>query len=202
MKTVFSKKKITSSNVQSYMAEMYPNLSNKNIKNKVISSVPALLQKNYGGANDCTLTSLTAILMRLTRETNANIIYNRVERTAKVYGYTGSSGTNPLLIKKIFDDLLESLSVKKITKARYLKECGYSFNLIKQLVDAGTAIILSMYSDGRGYYENHSVLIVGYSEYKLSNNKIKRFLIVQDNWNKDKCFIDYDKLSIISSINY
>ena len=87
MKTVFSKKKITSSNVQSYMAEMYPNLSSKNIKNKVISSVPALLQKNYGGANDCTLTSLTAILMRLTRETNANIIYNRVERTAKVYGY-------------------------------------------------------------------------------------------------------------------
>ena len=60
-----------------------------------------------------------------------------------------------------------------------------------------------MYSDGRNYYSNHSVLIVGYREYPLNNSKKAiRFLIVQDNWNKNVSFIDYDKLSIVSSINY
>ena len=202
MKTIFSKKKLTSSNIQSYMAEMYPKLTVKTEKSKIISSIPALLQKDYGEDNDCTLTSLTAIMMFLTRQTKANNIYSIVEKVAKQYGYTGSTGTNPLFIKKIFDNVLKSLSVKKSTKARYLKCGGYNFALIKQLINVKTPIILSMSTDGRNYYENHSVLIVGYKEYTLSDNKIKRFLIVQDNWNKDKSFIDYDKLSVISSINY
>ena len=202
MKVIFSKKKLTSSNIQSYMAEMYPKLTVKTEKSKIISSIPALLQKDYGEDNDCTLTSLTAIMMFLTKQTKANNIYPVVEKIAKQYGYTGSTGTNPLFIKKIFDNVLKSLSVKKISRAKYLKCGGYNFALIKQLINARTPIILSMSTDGRDYYENHSVLIVGYKEYVLSDNKIKRFLIVQDNWNKDKSFIDYDKLSVISSINY
>ena len=202
MKVIFSKKKLTSSNIQSYMAEMYPKLTVKTEKSKIISSIPALLQKDYGEDNDCTLTSLTAIMMFLTKQTKANNIYSVVDKIAKQYGYTGSTGTNQLFIKKIFDNVLKSLSVKKTSRAKYLKCGGYNFALIKQLINVRTPIILSMSTDGRDYYENHSVLIVGYKEYVLSDNKIKRFLIVQDNWNKDKSFIDYDKLSVISSINY
>lgn len=205
MKTVFIKKRITSSNIQSYMAEMYPELFIKNVESKIISPVPALLQKEYGEANDCTLTSLTAILMLLKKEADANKIYPVVEKIAKKYGYTGSTGTNPLFIKKIFDNSLKSFSLVRTTRAKYLKGGGYNFALIKQLINAGKPIVLSMSTDGRGFYVNHSVLVVGYREYLLTNSsakKVKRFLTVQDNWTKEKSFIDYDKLSTISSVNY
>ena len=48
MKVIFSNKRLTSSNIQSYIAEMYPNLSIKKEESKIISSIPALLQKEYG----------------------------------------------------------------------------------------------------------------------------------------------------------
>lgn len=203
----FNNKRISANDIQKYMMEIYPELfmSNKGMSGKKIMSVPALLQKDYGGLNDCTLTSMTAFLMLLKKATFANDIYKVVESLAKQYGYTGSKGTNPFLIKRIFDNALIALKIKKETKARFIKNIGYNFNLIKQIIDAGTPIILSMYSDGRNYYSNHSVLIVGYREYPLVNSsrkKTMRFLMVQDNWNKEVSFIDYEKLSIVSSINY
>lgn len=206
MKTVFPNKRISSLNIQDYIAEMYPELFWGTCYEVVLNDIPALLQKDYGEANDCTLTSLTAIGVFLKKnQKTANEIYKVVEHFAKHYGYTGTAGTNPFVIKRIFDSVLTVLSVYKDTKVRYLKNIGYNFSLIKKTLDAGTPLILSMYSDGRQYYQNHSVLIIGYKEYKLSNintQKIKRFLMVQDNWTKEVSFIDYDKLSIISSINF
>ena len=206
MKTVFPNKRISSLNIQDYIAEMYPELFWGTCYEVVLNDIPALLQKDYGEANDCTLTSLTAIGVFLKKkQKTANEIYKVVEHFAKHYGYTGTAGTNPFVIKRIFDSVLTVLSVYKDTKVRYLKNIGYNFSLIKKTLDAGTPLILSMHSDGRQYYQNHSVLIIGYKEYKLSNintQKIKRFLMVQDNWTKEVSFIDYDKLSIISSINF
>lgn len=200
----FNKKRLDADNIQKYMMETYPELfiTIKDISGKRLISIPALLQKDYGGLNDCTLTSMTAFAMFLKQATFANDIYKVIESLAKQYGYTGSKGTNPFLIKRIFDSALIALKIKKETKARFIN-IGYNFNLIKQIIDAGTPIILSMYSDGRNYYSNHSVLIVGYREYPLKNSKKAIcFLMVQDNWNKNVSFIDYDKLSIISSINF
>ena len=185
----FNRKRLDANNIQKYMMETYPELF--------------ITIKDYGGLNDCTLTSMTAFVMLLKQATFANDIYKVIESLAKQYGYTGSKGTNPFLIKRIFDSALIALKIKRETKARFIKNIGYNFNLIKQTIDAGTPIILSMYSDGRNYYSNHSVLIVGYREYPLNNSKKAiRFLMVQDNWNKNVSFIDYDKLSIVSSINY
>ena len=206
MKTIFPNKRISSLNIQDYIAEMYPELFWDTCREVVLNDIPALLQKDYGEANDCTLTSLTAIGVFLKKnQKTANEIYKVVEHFAKHYGYTGTTGTNPFVIKRIFDSVLTVLSVYKDTKVRYLKNIGYNFSLIKKTLDAGTPLILSMHSDGRQYYQNHSVLIIGYKEYKLSNintQKMKRFLMVQDNWTKEVSFIDYDKLSIISSINF
>lgn len=201
----FNRKRLDANNIQKYMMETYPELfiTIKDISGKRLISIPALLQKDYGGLNDCTLTSMTAFVMFLKQATFANDIYKVIESLAKQYGYTGSKGTNPFLIKRIFDSALIALKIKRETKVRFIKNIGYNFNLIKQTIDAGTPIILSMYSDGRNYYSNHSVLIVGYREYSLNNSKKAiRFLMVQDNWNKNVSFIDYEKLSIVSSINY
>jgi len=56
-------------------------------------------------------------------------------------------------------------------------------------------MLLNMLNDGTGYYKGHTVLIIGYLE--LKNDFL---LIVLDNWNKDISYIDYNKLSTISSI--
>ena len=170
MKTVFPNKRISSLNIQDYIAEMYPELFWGTCYEVVLNDIPALLQKDYGEANDCTLTSLTAIGVFLKKnQKTANEIYKVVEHFAKHYGYTGTAGTNPFVIKRIFDSVLTVLSVYKDTKVRYLKNIGYNFSLIKKTLDAGNPLILSMHSDGRQYYQNHSVLIIGYKEYKLSN---------------------------------
>ena len=63
-------------------------------------------------------------------------------------------------------------------------------------------MILNLSTDGRNYYKDHSVLIIGYREIKLSNNKKMFFLKIKDNWTKETTYIDYSKLSVICSINY
>ena len=52
-----------------------------------------------------------------------------------------------------------------------------------------------MWKDGLEYYKNHSVLIVGYLQ-----TVDKKMLVIYDNWFKSVSYIDYDKLSVISSI--
>ena len=67
-------------------------------------------------------------------------------------------------------------------------------NVIKPLL---ITMVLSLWNDGRNYYKNHSVIIVGFNEFKT-----KKILTVYDNWHETLSYIDYDKLSIISCINY
>ena len=52
-----------------------------------------------------------------------------------------------------------------------------------------------MLNDGRKYYKNHTVTVIGYKKYKKA-----KILIVADNWHKEVCYIDYNKLSFISSL--
>ena len=64
----FNKKRLDANNIQKYMMETYPELfiTIKDISGKRLISIPALLQKDYGGLNDCTLTSMTAFVMFFT----------------------------------------------------------------------------------------------------------------------------------------
>ena len=79
-----------------------------------------------------------------------------------------------------------------------MKGIGFNWDFIKGNLDYNdTPIILNLWKDGRNYYYNHTVLIIGYAE---SENK--KMLVVYDNWFKYICYIDYDKLSIICSIQY
>ena len=83
------------------------------------------------------------------------------------------------------------------SQVRYLKGVGYNWNIIKNNIQNNIPMILSLWNDGRNYYKNHSVIIVGFNEFKT-----KKILTVYDNWHETLSYIDYDKLSIISCINY
>lgn len=156
---------------------------------RCITNFTPLLQKDYGKDKDCTLTSITAILGGNPQET-----YDKVEKIALKYGYNGDTyGTIPIFTKSIIDKASGTKS-----KQGYLKNIGYSWKKIQELINNNQSIILSLNKDGRDYYKNHSVVIVGWV---ILNNKT-RLLKIYDNWYLTPAYIDYDKLSLISSINY
>ena len=159
------------------------------IHHKNLGGTP-LLQKDFGKAKGCTVTSL-AFLYGAER-------YPQIEKIAKRYGYNGDRhGTNPLRIKTIMQACSKQLGLGGVCRARYGKGIGYTYKRIKALIDSGAYVLLNLLDDGRGYYHDHTVTVIGYEEYERG-----RFLTVFDNWNLDTCYVDFDKLSIISGINW
>lgn len=205
MKNSFTGKRLTSSNINNYLEELFPNSRKRAIKSKTLDLIP-LLQEDYGEANDCTITSITTCICNLLDKAPEEV-YSVVEHIAKKNGYNGTTnGTNPLKIKKIYDLSLKSFGSKLITKSGYGKCIGYSYDKICNLIDAKTPIILSVNNDGRNYYRNHSITIIGYTRYRLQLangiTRERRMLKVYDNWYKEYGFVDYEVLSTISSINH
>ena len=164
------------------------------INSKLINGFKPILQDKYGGTNDCTICSITAIQSyRENYKRSFQLLYNLIEKTAKNYCYNSESfGTIPFTIKNIIN---KTFNVK--SQVRYLKGIGYNCNIIKNNIQNNIPMVLSLWNDGRNYYKNHSVIIVGFNEFKT-----KKILTVYDNWHETLSYIDYDKLSRISCINY
>lgn len=162
-----------------------------------IKGIPSLLQNDYGGDQDCTLTSITSVIKWFKPEVAINTIYNEVERIAKKHLYTPNYGTMSIVIRSVYTQALRSFQINNKVNSRYFKNIGYCFRFIKEEIDKGHPVLLNLWKDGREYYKNHSVLIVGYTvigQYQL--------LQIYDNWSKGISYIDYDKLSTISSIHF
>lgn len=165
------------------------------VQYKRLTGFISLLQRDYGGKNDCTLTSITTIIKQLKPGLPTQEIYDKVEAIAKKHGYTGFYGTLNFTIKTIYQKSLKAFDINYNIQSKYLKNVCYNSNTIRTSVDKGYPMLLNMLNDGTGYYKGHTVLIIGYLE--LKNDFL---LIVLDNWNKDISYIDYNKLSTISSI--
>lgn len=149
-----------------------------------------LLQKNYGKRLDCTLTSLACIF--------GERYYGDIEKIAEKYGYNGDKwGTNPLAVKAITKEFTRRWDIPGRAKSAYGKGVGWTWAFIKAIVSRDIPLVLNLWKDGRGYYKDHSVTIIGAEEYEKA-----KFLLVLDNWHETVSLIDYDKLWIISSINW
>ncbi len=192
--------RITQYNLKEYLKETYGSASEPSSQKQLDNFVP-LLQKDYGEANDCTLTSMTAIIFYLTQQKqDIKTIYSYVEKTAKKYGYRGQRGTPSITIRKIFHIALNHFGLPQ-AYVKYMKNLGFTFKNIKTEINKGNPIILSMADDGKGYYENHSITIIGYQIYKINKKEIP-MLVVFDNWYKSISYVDYNKMSLVSSIHY
>jgi hypothetical protein len=144
---------------------------------------------------------MTAIIFYLSEQKIAiQTIYDFVEKTAKKYGYKGDRGTPMITIRKIFHTALVRFGMPQ-AYAKYFKGVGYTFKEIKSEINKGNPLILSLNKDGQGYYENHSITIVGYELYQVKDKEIP-MLIIYDNWHKTISYIDYNKMSRISTIHY
>lgn len=157
---------------------------------KVLKGYTPLLQSEYGGTMDCVLTTITTLYHG---DEDVDDFYDKVEQNALNYFYNSDRGTALAFISPIV-----KASTGKKCFMRPFKWIGFNWNKIKSLVDQYIPLILTMKNDGRNYYKNHTVAIIGYIEY---DNGAK-MLVVYDNWYRGMSYIDYNKLSFISGINY
>ena len=200
-KSKFNAKRLSATNITDYLIEYFGGRP-RNIEHHLINNFQPLLQKDYGLDSDCTLTSLTSCLCYYLPDMNPLQVYPMVEDSANKYFYNGNSyGTPNTMIKAIYDDVNNKLNRNVKTKWKCIKNVGFNFNTIKDNIDNNIPVILSMQSDGRDYYKKHSVTVVGYNVYAYGN-KCKEMLTIYDNWYKSFSYIDYSKISILSSINY
>ena len=185
--------RLSDSNLKSYIAQNYPGATY--VCAKTYFHRPYLLQRNYGGLNDCTLTSITYCIYKKYKNKMVNDIYNRVEAAAKKFFYNEKIGTIPFFINKIIGEAYNINSTGKM-----VKNVGFNAKKIVDVVEK-QPVILSMFSDGNNYYKNHTVTVVGYQKYRYNGRDIY-FLEVRDNWNTTASYVDYQKMSCVSSINY
>jgi uncharacterized protein YvpB len=159
-------------------------------------NIKPFLQRDYGAAQDCTLVSILTILQKYSTVSNPSNMYNVIESIAKKYHYNGDKwGTIPFFIKKIMQEAYSVFNIKAQCKVKYGKGIGYTFNTVKNLINRNIPVVLSLYSDGVGKYNNHSVVIVDYDD------KTKEFIIF-DNWTTTPQRVKYSKLCMISCINW
>lgn len=158
-----------------------------------IQNIQPLLQDDYGELNDCTLTSITTIIKYFCNDIPVERIYTVVEAVAQQHFYSGDKGTNPLLITNILNKVLDYFSIKKKSGGRYLRNVGYNLKFIQQQINLNQPVILNMHHSNNNYYQNHTVLIIGY---------VDNFLLIYDNWTTEMQLLDYYDISLISSINY
>lgn len=171
------------------LEQEYPNRGKQTYR-KLLTGYKALLQRDYGLAQDCTLTCLACIF--------GAEHYGDIERVAQRHGYNGDTyGTHPWTVKPIMAEFMAAQGLHGSAKAAYGKGIGWCFGTVRRLIEGGMPVVLNLWRDGRGYYADHSVVIIGVEEYRRA-----RFLVVYDCWNDSASLIDYNKLSMISGINW
>ena len=192
--------RISQQNIQQYLKDTYKGNPVRQHQ-RILENFTPLLQKNYGGESDCTLTSMTAIVNFLSKgKHQVQDIYNCVEKYALKYFYTGDNGTPTITTRKIFEEVSKVYKLSK-PEAKYGKDLGYTFADIKKQIGHNNPMIFSMNNDGKNYYKNHSITAVGFEIWKVGNKEV-HMIAVYDNWYSSISYVDYDKISVISTIHY
>lgn len=172
---------------------LYPDLGKPIRVTYIPRDGKGLLQDDFGEGLDCTITSMADIF--------GPEYYGLIESFARRYGYNGNRwGTFAITIRKIMQSVMNYIGGEyrfKKSKSAYLKNVGFKWDTCKNLSDRKIPYILSLLNDGRNYYMNHSIVVIGYAEYENG-----RFLVVYDNWFPTSCLVDFNKMSVFSSINW
>ena len=161
-----------------------------------LKSFRCLDQDHYGEDNDCTLSSLTAVIdFYLAHTKSIPELYTAIEKIARKYGYTGKKGTDPWFIRRIFNEVIRKyyfISSAK-TNVKYLKGVGFNYDTIRNQIDRCNPVIMNVWNAGK--YHNHTITVIGYD----TTNKT---LLVSDNWSTQPQVLRWDDIGLICSINY
>lgn len=159
----------------------------------IASLVTPHLLTEWSDNNNCTLVAMTTIFEYFRNQNimsgipATNTINSDVKSIATSYGYTPESGTNPWYISDIATDLLKKYgNTTGSSNSVYV----WTFSTVTDDIDAKRPLISNINS---GYYADHSVTVVGYSDFsRYWYDDDKEFLKVYDGWTKDGRYIDWD----------
>lgn len=185
----FDKLRLNKNNIINYILEKYDDFDEAVSVLKNTLEIEPFLQRRYGefGDGDCFLTSvMTCIRYYSKNKLSDEEIYPVVRKIAKDHFFSSKVGTNPIMMKSIFDKSLAQFNFKTKTSSGYLKNIGFNLATIKNNIRKQKPVIFSMFNDGRNYYKSHSITVVGFETFKLLNNKTKKtklinMLVVYDN---------------------
>ena len=162
-------------------------------------NVPKFLMKDLEtDANNCVLTAITRIFAYYRDNYGKDSIpddatlYSDIKAIAEGYGYSNETGTFPTKINNIINDTFKKYGYEGEGKSIYV----WDFNTVKTEIDAGRPLLFNI---AFGYYGDHTVSVVGYSEFTRSNGwfrETKRFIKVYDGWTQSNRYIDYDLINI------
>ena len=197
----YKKIRLKSTNINGYLTDDNSQTSISLTKQLTLPKFKALLQKDYGGDGDCTLTSITACIWYELPEVDVQKIYDEVEKTAKIFFYNSKLGTMPIFVKNIYDIVRKKFGLSSNTTAKYIKGVGFKYEDIVNVLDTGKPVIINIFRDGRNYYNDHTITIIGYAEYDVKGTK-RHLLKVYDNWATIISYVDYDLLCLLTCINF
>lgn len=189
--------RVNDNSLSHYMKQNYNLDAAVSIEEHTIGGITPFLQKDFGAANDCTLMSIaTALYARGIGSIQE--IYNVVEKVATKYFYHGNFGTIGLFNRRIYQESCDILGVDYSPSYRMLKGWFFSADTICEALRQNKPVVLSMYRDGREYYDAHTVLAIGYKRWADGTVMLQ----VYDNWVKTIAYVDYQKIGLITSISW
>lgn len=153
--------------------------------------------------NNCSLTAITTVVYYYRHHKGySNIdsskadIYATVKAKAVARGYTSEGGTSYSVIDNILTDTFSAYGYSAKGNNDYLN----LWSTIESEISVNSSpVIMSMTG---GYYDNHTITIVGWYKYQNSTQSdIVRFLKVYDGWTKtSNRYVDYEKITLIKNI--
>ena len=179
-------------NIERYLKTTYGELVLE--EHDKITDITPFLQDSYGEDGDCTLISILTIVKFYNPKLEPKEIYNYIEKIAKKYLYNGSWGTIPTFNKAIVKKVLTHFNINKEIVSKYIKDVGFNADTIIKQIKNDIPVIISISKDGRNYYDNHTITIIGYNVYKNKENKKIIIFRVYDNWIRKISFLDYQLL--------
>ena len=102
--------------------------------------------------------------------------------------------------KKIVVEVFKKFNLKYDSiKQLKIKGLDWTIKNVKYNIDRKTPVLLSIKNDGLNYYKNHTVVIDGYYDFIVNNTHVY-MLQTRDNWTNKIVYVDYQKISLFSSI--
>ena len=154
-------------------------------------------------ANNCSITAIATVVYYYRHikgyediDDSITDIYETVREKAVARGYSAEDGTDYWDIDNILTDTFSEYGYDMEGNNDYIN----LWNTVKsEITNNWSPVILSMTG---GYYDNHTVTIVGWTQFKSSEDEdeVVRFLKVYDGWTTSNRYIDYEKITAIKNI--
>lgn len=208
-------KPLTDNNLKNYLISNNLDYTNLNILERKTLLIKPLLIEDFSSlkGDDAFISLITCANYFTPHEITEKDLYDLSKQIyARIYEKPSPSGKIvPSFIESIYDEILKYYNIPHFSpRTKYINNIGFNFKKIKTIIDQGTPIILTMLSDGRNYYKNHSVVVFGYTVFEmkpvysslLDKDKKINILMVYDGWSKSVRYIDLKLINPISCIVY